>query len=216
VAGDRRRPELTDPDHEVDDGPRAAGVDDRDGFVATLTESFLDDPVMSWVFPARARRITQLASLWRTVAGGLYLPRGGCSTLPEHDAVAMWSPPDAPPVDDFWAEHGAPLADELGDDIARLGELTALMDAHHPTEPHWYLLAIGTRPAAQGRGLGSVLLAHTLAALDELGAPSYLEATSARSRALYARFGFDDVGELTLDGGPSLWAMWREPTARRN
>jgi hypothetical protein len=43
------------------------------------------------------------------------------------------------------------------------------------------------------------------------GVPAYLEATSEHNRRLYARHGFEVVGELSADGSPSLWLMWREP-----
>jgi GNAT superfamily N-acetyltransferase len=196
----------------VDVAPRAAGSADLDGFVETLTASFLDDPVMSWAFPDRHVRARRLRVLWRYVAGGIYLPAGRCTTLPAHDAVAMWREPGAAPADAFWAEHAEAFATELEGDLERMSLLSETMAAHHPTDAHWYLLALGTRPDAQGRGLGSVLLAHTLAVADEQGQPAYLEATSPRSRALYARFGFDVVDELTPPGGPPLWAMWRTPT----
>ena len=195
----------------MDDTVRRADVADVEPFADTLTLSFLDDPVMTWVFPDHDVRARRLAAMWRFVAGGLYLPGGACTTLPGHEAVAQWRAPDAPPADAFWDEHGAELAVLLEGDLDRIGALGEAMGAHHPDEPHWYLLAIGTRPEVQGRGLGSVLLAHTLATADERGEPAYLEATSPRSRALYARFGFEVVEEFAPDGCPPLWAMWRDP-----
>jgi hypothetical protein len=35
--------------------------------------------------------------------------------------------------------------------------------------------------------------------------------TSEHNRRLYGRHGFEVVGELSADGSPSLWPMWREP-----
>jgi predicted GNAT family N-acyltransferase len=62
-----------------------------------------------------------------------------------------------------------------------------------------------------GDDLGSALLAATLNRCDAEAGPAYLEATSPRNRRLYARHGFEVVGEIALPGGPSLWPMWREP-----
>ncbi len=97
-------------------------------------------------------------------------------------------------------------------DLERSALIGSAMAEHHPHHAdHWYLMAIGVQPEAQGRGLGGVLLAHTLNQLDERGEAAYLEATSPRSRRLYERFGFEVAGEFAPDGGPPLWPMWREP-----
>jgi GNAT superfamily N-acetyltransferase len=88
----------------------------------------------------------------------------------------------------------------------------ALMDAHHPHEPHFYLPIIGVDPAWQGQGVGSALLQPVLERADLEGMPAYLEATTDRNRALYERHGFD-VRDIVYmpGGGPPLWLMWREP-----
>jgi GNAT superfamily N-acetyltransferase len=116
-----------------------------------------------------------------------------------------------PAADEYWEEHGAEFVAALDGDVELLGALSGTMAAHHPDERHWYLLAIGVDPTQQGRRLGSAVLAHTLAVADEEGVPAYLEATSARSRALYARHGFDVTAELRAGDSPPMWAMWREP-----
>ena len=69
------------------------------------------------------------------------------------------------------------------------------------------------QPAVQGLGLGSALMRATLVGVDAAGEPAYLEATSPDNRRLYERHGFEVVRELPLPGGPSLYAMWREPAA---
>jgi GNAT superfamily N-acetyltransferase len=192
--------------------PLPAAPSDLDEFVRTLTAAFLDDPVMHWAFPDDAVRARRLPVMWRYVAGGIYLPRGACTTLPGHDAVAIWGPPGAATGDEFWEEHGARFAEDMEGDLERMNALGESMAEHHPHDhDHWYLLAIGTRPEAQGGGLGSVLLAHTLATADELRQPAYLEATSTRSRALYERFGFEAIAPFSPEGCPPLWGMWREP-----
>jgi GNAT superfamily N-acetyltransferase len=195
----------------VDVSPRVADASDLDGVVATLTASFLDDPIMSWAFPDRDVRARRLPVMWRHAAGGVFLPGGASTTLPGHDAVAMWRRPGDGDGSEYWEANVGRFIAEMEGDLDRLGALQRVMTAHHPTDDHWYLPAIGTRPDAQGRGLGSVLLAHTLRLADEGGEPAYLEATSPRSRALYARFGFEVVGEIAPDGCPPMWPMWRTP-----
>jgi ribosomal protein S18 acetylase RimI-like enzyme len=193
---------------------RAATGDDLAGVTAVLTDAFLDDPLMQWVFDD-AVRAERLTALWRFMAGEGYLPRGTSSVIATDDgsidAVALWLAPGVELDEAFWNERLGDFLVALEADIDRLGMMSDVMGQHHPTEPHWYLLAIAASPTLHGRGLGSALLAHTLARADAERAPAYLEATSRRSRLLYERFGFEVIGEFTPADGPPLWGMWREP-----
>jgi ribosomal protein S18 acetylase RimI-like enzyme len=88
------------------------------------------------------------------------------------------------------------------------------MEARHPHDPpHWYLFILGTEQAAQGRGLGSALLAQVLARVDADGTSAYLESSNERNIALYGRHGFEMTNEVAIPGGPRIWPMWREPRA---
>lgn len=90
-----------------------------------------------------------------------------------------------------------------------LGEKLA---SHHPREPHAHLVFLGVSSAAQGRGVGSAMLKHTLAPLDKQGVAAYLEASTERNVALYARHGFVVTGEFELPG-LHFWTMTRAPRA---
>lgn len=126
--------------------------------------------------------------------------------------AALWAPVGREPVPEGHAEAlGQRLATALGDDADRAVELDALLEAHHPAQPCFYLQFVGVVPEHRGDGLGSRLLATVLQRCDATGAPAYLEATSEDNRRLYQRHGFATVGELTLPDGPALWPMWREP-----
>jgi ribosomal protein S18 acetylase RimI-like enzyme len=92
-----------------------------------------------------------------------------------------------------------------------LGGLERMEKRHPPDRSHWYLFILGTEPAAQGRGLGSALLAQVLARVDADGMPAYLESSSERNIAWYGRHGFEITGEVAIGGGPRIWLMWREP-----
>lgn len=127
---------------------------------------------------------------------------------------ALWVPQGRPPI----AEEDAPafearLADLLGSDGDRTFALMSVLDEHLPTTDHRHLWFLGVDPRAQGQGLGSALLRSTLTGCDAAGVAAYLEATSEHNRRLYQRHGFEVVGELSADGSPSLWAMWRDPRA---
>lgn len=99
-------------------------------------------------------------------------------------------------------------------DANRQAGVFALFDEmarHHPQEPHWYLPMVGVEPARQGRGDGSALIAPVLAGCDAKGVPAYLEATSPRSRTLYARLGFEDMGVIEVGDCPPIVPMLRRP-----
>jgi ribosomal protein S18 acetylase RimI-like enzyme len=92
-----------------------------------------------------------------------------------------------------------------------LGGLERMENRHPDDPPHWYLFILGTEQAAQGRGLGSALLAQMLARVDADRMPAYLESSNERNLAWYGRHGFEVTSELAIPGGPRIWPMWREP-----
>ena len=149
----------------MDINVRSARAEDLDAIVSALTESFFDDPLMTWAFDASVRH-KRLAGLWRVMAEHGYLPAGASTVLPGGDGAALWMPPGRNLDAVFWSEHRAEFFGGLEGDTERLSQIGAAMEENHPTEDHWYLLAIGIHPHAQGRGLGGTMMAHTLAQAD--------------------------------------------------
>ena len=94
------------------------------------------------------------------------------------------------------------------------GDLAAIlkgMGRYHPGEPHWYLPLIGVDPARQGRGLGSALMRHALAACDRDRLPAYLESSSPANIPLYERHGFERLGAIQSGDSPTVVPMLRKP-----
>jgi GNAT superfamily N-acetyltransferase len=88
------------------------------------------------------------------------------------------------------------------------------MEERHPREPHFYVRLVGVRTALHGQGMGSALMQPTLERADAAGLPTYIEASSERSAALYERLGFVHMDVLELpEGGPPLRLMRRPPAA---
>jgi predicted N-acetyltransferase YhbS len=86
------------------------------------------------------------------------------------------------------------------------------MEERHLREPHFYVRTVGVRTALQRQGVGSALMQPTLQRADLAGLPTYIEASSERSAALYERHGFVHMGVLELpEGGPPVWLMRRPP-----
>jgi GNAT superfamily N-acetyltransferase len=176
---------------------------------AVLAAAFADDPVFGWMLPDVERRRRVLPGLFALFTEA-YAPLGASHVA--GPAVALWAPPGRQAVPDEAAEQfGVRLAALCGPDAERVFATVAAMESWHPHVPCHYLNLLGVDPAAQGRGLGSGLLAATLERADGRGEPAYLEATSPVNRRLYERHGFATVGEIVVPGGPTLWSMWREP-----
>lgn len=179
--------------------------------VEILVGAFNGDPLWSWAFPDDARRADQHRALWRLfVDGATRYPTVWLDA--ERAAAAVWIPPGGTELSASQEELLGPLLDRLcGSDAWRVHALMDLFEQAHPRdEPHYYLSLLGTDPAARGRGLGLRLLADNLAEVDRAGLPAYLEASNGANVPLYARYGFETVGEFpTPDGGPVMTTMWR-------
>jgi len=170
---------------------RPASRADHGPSAAALAAAFASDPVMCFLLADEARRPAQLRRHFEASIP-LYAASGSIWVSEDLTAAALWVAPGAYPFR---------LHEELSVTRARLevfgraprrglGVLRAL-DRHHPHDPpHWYLDYIGVEPAGQGRGLGSALLEPMCARCDAEGRGAYLNASSPRSRELYARHGF--------------------------
>ena len=52
---------------------------------------------------------------------------------------------------------------------------------------------------------------HGLDRCDGERAPAYLEASEEALVPYYQRFGFEQIGEIDIPGGPTMIPMWRSP-----
>jgi ribosomal protein S18 acetylase RimI-like enzyme len=181
-----------------------------------LARAFYDDPVMSWMLPDDRARLRSLTRAFAGLARHHFLPRDG-SEVGTRDGVlggaTLWDPPGtrkSSRLEDLrmmpvmlWAFRSR---------VSASVQVMELMEKHHPTEPHWYLMVIGSDPSVRGAGFGQSLMRSRLDRCDAERAPAYLENSNPKNEAYYLRFGFEVMGEIKLpDGGPSMWPMWREP-----
>ncbi|MEW2250729.1 GNAT family N-acetyltransferase [Streptomyces sp. NPDC006975] len=190
---------------------RRAGEADRELVVHLLDEAFADDPVSAWVFPDeeyRRRVHHRLMAAFTDVV----LEEGWIDLAEDGSACALWlSVPEGEHEDEEGPAELRLAVDPANERVERIGRLTAGL---HPTDrAHAYLWMIGVAPDRQGAGLGTALVEHVLERCDRDGVPAYLEASNARSRALYERLGFAVLPDRVLDlpDGPRMWPMWREP-----
>jgi GNAT superfamily N-acetyltransferase len=181
--------------------------------IELLALAFYDDPTWGWAFPDAEKRLAQHRIWW-----GLYvhsaLPYGCAWTTEDGGAVALWTPPGEPELNEENQRRVEPLLRELlgphADDVLTLLER---FDANHPQHPpHHYLGLLGTHPDHRGKGKGMGLVAANLAWMDEGGIPAYLESSNRSNDHRYERLGFVQVAEFSAPGGgPTVACMWRDP-----
>ena len=182
-----------------------------------LTKAFLFDPFFSWLFPGKSHE-SNLHQWW-------YFLTSHASKNPEwilsadegNSTSSIWTKPilDLYESDNSDDEQDAfvNLMNELvGDRISQVLEAFAEVNANHPSQPHWYLQAVGTVPEMQGKGRAAKLLQPILEICDKEETGAYLESTNPRNLSFYYRLGFEIQKELSLDGGKAaLTCMWRDP-----
>ncbi|GAA3844370.1 GNAT family N-acetyltransferase [Streptomyces coacervatus] len=189
---------------------RTATAADIDAIVSTFTSAFFHDPVWGPAFPDSQRRAAQAAVMWRVyVTSALRYPWS--LVTPDAEAAAIWIPPEG-------VELMPEEADGLEGQLARVSSADtarAIMavgdrfEAAHPAEPFFYLTILGTHADHRGKGLGMGLLAESLARIDEVGAPAYLESTNPANLKRYESVGFGVRDEIVLPTGQVVTTMWR-------
>ena len=190
---------------------RIATAADQSAVVRVLSQAFADDPVFSWIYPDPATRARVLPGFFALFAEHS-AHREVNQVAGDGWGASIWAPPGESIVDPADSEaFGAALVLLSPSDAERLMASDELFEAHHPTEPHWYLSLIGVADGHQGEGIGSALLRDALERADRSAMPSYLEATRPENRRLYERHGFVVTDELVLPDGPTAYAMWRDP-----
>lgn len=187
-----------------------AAAPDAEWIADLIGGSFLDLDVTEWLLPDPVERAKILPRNFQIFVE-YALTYGFVHVLSDRSAAAVWVPrgfEDLPPPDDYDRR----LAEVCGPATQRFQHLDALFDANHPHEPHHHLAFLGVSPDRQGRGLGSMLLEHHLETLDRDQIASFLEASSPSSRDLYARKGYEPLGDpYAVPNGALFWPMWREP-----
>jgi ribosomal protein S18 acetylase RimI-like enzyme len=192
---------------------RRATSADVPALARMLERAFRDDPIACWAFPPERLRPRAL-ELFQALRMRQLLNEEEVWTTDDLSCAALWATPG------HWRSTPAEEA-EIGRCFARRGlwlrlGLAAvgwqLLEQAHPRTPaHYYLAVLGTEPTAQGRGLGSAVLAPVLESCDRDGVAAYLESSKERNIAFYARHGFRVLEEKRLLGGPPFWRMWRDP-----
>jgi GNAT superfamily N-acetyltransferase len=189
---------------------REATVDESPQVCAALAAAFVSDPVLLFLFPRRWRRDAHMRRLFAVELAYHVFPAGRALTTDDFRGASLELPPSSVTI-------SVPLSGALafvrtfGVHLPRAARLQKFFELHHIKEPHYYVRYVGVAPPFQGQGLGPELLRPTLDRCDADGVPAYLEASTERSAAFYARLGFEHLGELRVPNGPRFWPMRRPP-----
>lgn len=187
--------------------------------VAALTDSFVLNPLSTWMLPrrgdrARGARALVEAQVQRAVE------RGALVADPEGRGASLW-------LRENRGVNRNPLRY-----VQRVGHLRAasswdprpllrgrrydrtaeamLRDRRRELGDHWRLLMLGVDPRWQRRGIGSRLLAGGLRMADEEGLPSLAISNVLRDVDLLGRFAFEVREEHEVTGGGlHLWCLVR-------
>jgi GNAT superfamily N-acetyltransferase len=180
--------------------------EDKARLIATLVLGFAADPVARWASPGAMDFLDRRDEFFDAF-GGAAFDLGTAFVANDGAAVALWLPPGVAPDGERMTAIFAAQTPE-----ARMEEMNALfgqMDDYHPKAPHWYLPLIAADPVFQGQGLGSALMEAALARVDQDRLPAYLESSNPRNIPLYARYGFEPIGEIKTDTSPVITPMLR-------
>ncbi|MDF5757748.1 GNAT family N-acetyltransferase [Spongiactinospora sp. TRM90649] len=175
---------------------------------AIIATSFHEQEISAWTIPPDDDRRRVMPPLF-SMAAESALVHGEVHATADMSAVAVWFPNGAEPLPEF-PGRDARVEAFAGPHTERIRRMEEEMGKRHPQDPHHYLAFLAVLPGHQGRRTGTRLLADYHRKLDEARMPAYLEASSTRSRRLYLRHGYQDLGDpIFMPDGPPMFPMWR-------
>jgi GNAT superfamily N-acetyltransferase len=195
--------------------------DDRlDSAGEVFASSHAEYPAWRYVFPDVRQRQRALRSFFAATVRDA-LPFGAVDAAVADDRVlgiAVWLPPGRFPWSVSRKLRAAPtmlsVLRAAPGRFRMFAQLGANAEHLHPTYPHWNLETLGIRQEAQGRGIGTSLMAPGLARSDRTGLPCYLTTAKRENVGFYERFGFEVACDALplVPGGPTHWGMRRPAT----
>ena len=184
---------------------------------STLAQAFSDDPLMHILAPDADEKRRLDVGKWFFGATIHYGVRynGEVSCNDDASAAAIWFPPGhthLSPLRMLRAGMGAMPFKTGINGTMRFFKAMPVTEAFHKAVdgPHWYLLAIGTRPDVQGTGLGGALVELGTTQADKARIPCYLETATESNVAFYRKRGFEVTGQAEVYGF-TLYGMVRQP-----
>ena len=185
---------------------------------ALLAPVFATDPVFQYMLSSltSAQYAAYQPKYMYTLLRASQLNDGIFVEADDWACAAVWMPPGKRPDNEFtiiqagflgviWTlgiGGARKMLVEFGGQVDRLkGEFLVDAQTGRRLKRYHYLWFIGTDMKARGRGLASRVIRAKQEEVRGEGLPIWLEATTARSRDVYAKSGFRTVGEIGLRRG---------------
>ena len=181
------------------------------GAARALGAGFHDDEIWTWMLARQWQRRRVLPRYYRALIRRVFIPRAGAWTTTDTAGGVLWFPPETQrlrPVEQ--TVPGLALLPEGIGSLSKGRRWEHLIAENTPAQPHWRLNSLAVTPAGQGRGIGSALIQPGLERADAEGVGCYLETQRRANIPFYRRFGFEEIGEISLRDSPPVWRMWRE------
>ncbi|KAH8725934.1 acyl-CoA N-acyltransferase [Phaeosphaeriaceae sp. PMI808] len=198
---------------------------DIDGAIDTIQQAFAEDPYNQWIYPDRSKidlqrnRVSLTLRCHWGIQHGLFHVARDTSDPTKILGCAMWMPPHPPSEPETWPLYlsywylwfnqirmnlwygrGGLSTKRYWIWKARQAEAQSAL---WTSEKGYYFCNIVTvLPAAQGKGVGRVLMEEVLKVADAEGVDSYLESSrKVPNVAIYEKFGFELVKEMECRDG---------------
>ncbi|KAL8935283.1 MAG: hypothetical protein Q9216_005502 [Gyalolechia sp. 2 TL-2023] len=214
-----------------ENGVRVIPTRDFKAAADCLADAFQKDEVAQYFVKTRDtanwsedERWTLHVRIMRSVVRAHCIKGLALTVGPDHDCVALWMPPGRN-MDDRMTMFRSGMW-RLNLKLSREGrhrfhkEFLPLL--HHTKSEvlgdldndSWYLVYIGTKLEARGKGYARKLIEYVTNQADAKGHTCYLESSNDINPDIYRKFGFQTVKKIQLTGGPSpvnLDIMVRRP-----
>ncbi|THZ50315.1 hypothetical protein D6C88_09871 [Aureobasidium pullulans] len=218
------------------DGVRRVTLAEYKQAAQCLAEAFADDDVARYFIEVPDRAHWTEKQKWDLhvsileymtyahILKGLVLAAGS-----DYGCVALWMLPGQN-MDDYltilrsgmwrlWYKLSAEGKTRFFDEFFPLLHDTKLEVMGARDDESYYLVYIGTKPAARGKGYARKCIEYVTNSADAEGRACYLESSNAANPAIYRKYGFEIIKSIHLKRAEKvvdLEIMVREPRASKN
>jgi ribosomal protein S18 acetylase RimI-like enzyme len=195
---------------------RQLTLSDVEQAAQVIAQSFVEDPLVSFILPLRGSRVRTMVKFFRVYGEISIKNNRGFGVGEPLQGVAYWKSPNQ---------------EDMSVSIKSLGKFLPILFTMYPVGffrakpimnqidslhnkyangPHFYLDNLGVLPSARGKGLSSKLIRPFLEMADEQRALTYTDTVTPANVALYEHFGFECVEKSHIPStGITVFAMRR-------
>jgi len=197
-------------------GYRQLTLADVEAAAQVIAQSFMEDPLISFVLPFKSTRRKTLLKFFLAY-GEMSIKNGrGFGVGDPLQGVAYWKFPEQKSMSISVKSLGKflPLLFTMYPTgtfrAKKITEQIDLLHAKHADEPHFYLDNLGVAPSAQGKGLSSKLIRPFLSMADEQRVIAYTDTVTESNVPFYEHFGFECAETSTVaNTGITVYALRR-------